>query len=586
MDIQNHAEQYGENLRIVQMREICAGKHRRIDEEENFMRTQQELRMQLRQIDHKGYKAYKVLEGEYDFRTYRLCIDHVQGDPFATPSRVRIVYYNRGCVPQEYLEKKHRRIAVEDALLRRLHKNLRACMDGGRKGSGKSGLVTACRAGQEILERTAMRVGAQEIEARIEVGFPAFGRTIAAGALEEILFELLPTVAERTFRPLAQELREAVELADDQQFIREELKRLELVAFVADGSILPRESGVSQRPMKKAVAFKSPDSLAVTMELPHRGAVRGMGIRCGITVIAGGGFHGKSTLLKALERGVYDHIAGDGREFVITQESAYKLRAEEGRCVHKTDISMFISNLPTKADTTSFSTENASGSTSQSANTVEALECKSSVLLIDEDTSATNFMIRDERMAQLVSDEKEPITPFIRKVRSIYEELGVSTVLVAGSSGDFLTVADTVLQMDCYVTRDVTARAKELCIPLLQEKVQKNTWIKNCVAKKRIEKARVHGWDSLSLDRTEIDLRYMEQIVDESQTAALAYIMQYVLERLADGKKSAAVLADEVSRKLEKEGILSVTPKNYGAGPAAMVRRQEILACLCRYREM
>lgn len=586
MDIQNHAEQYGENLRIVQMREICAGKHRRIDEEENFMRTQQELRMQLRQIDHKGYKAYKVLEGEYDFRTYRLCIDHVQGDPFATPSRVRIVYYNRGCVPQEYLEKKHRRIAVEDALLRRLHKNLRACMDGGRKGSGKSGLVTACRAGQEILERTAMRVGAQEIEARIEVGFPAFGRTIAAGALEEILFELLPTVAERTFRPLAQELREAVELADDQQFIREELKRLELVAFVADGSILPRESGVSQRPMKKAVAFKSPDSLAVTMKLPHRGAVRGMGIRCGITVIAGGGFHGKSTLLKALERGVYDHIAGDGREFVITQESAYKLRAEEGRCVHKTDISMFISNLPTKADTTSFSTENASGSTSQSANTVEALECKSSVLLIDEDTSATNFMIRDERMAQLVSDEKEPITPFIRKVRSIYEELGVSTVLVAGSSGDFLTVADTVLQMDCYVTRDVTARAKELCIPLLQEKVQKNTWIKNCVAKKRIEKARVHGWDSLSLDRTEIDLRYMEQIVDESQTAALAYIMQYVLERLADGKKSAAVLADEVSRKLEKEGILSVTPKNYGAGPAAMVRRQEILACLCRYREL
>lgn len=584
------------------------------------MRTQQELRMQLRQIDHKGYKAYKVLEGEYDFRTYRLCIDHVQGDPFATPSRVRIVYRNRGCVPQEYLEKKHRRIAVEDALLRRLHKNLRACADGGRKGSGKSGLVTACRVGQEILERTAMRVDEQAIEARIEVGFPAFGRTIAAGALEEILFEVLPAVAERTFsaalpkmpgmkmaesdertphtlarvsrpavgtgglRPLAQELQAAVELADDQQFIREELKRLGLVAFVADGSILPRESGVSQYPMKQAVAFKSPESLAVTMELPYRGAVRGMGIRCGITVIAGGGFHGKSTLLKALERGVYNHIAGDGRELVITQESAYKLRAEEGRCVHKTDISMFISNLPTKADTASFSTENASGSTSQSANTVEALESGSSVLLIDEDTSATNFMIRDERMAQLVSDEKEPITPFIRKVRSIYEELGVSTVLVAGSSGDFLTVADTVLQMDCYETRDVTARAKELCVPLSQEKVRRNTWIKKSAARKRIEKVRVHGWDSLSLDRTEIDLRYMEQIVDESQTAALAYIMQYVLERMADGKKSAAVLAEEVSRKIEKEGILSVTPKNYGAGPAARVRTQEILACLCRYR--
>ncbi|MDO4323140.1 MAG: ABC-ATPase domain-containing protein [Lachnospiraceae bacterium] len=574
------------------------------------MKTKQELKNQLRQIDHKGYKAYKVLEGEYDFGTYRLCIDHVQGDPFATPSRVRIVYHNKNIIPVEYLEKKHRRIAVEDTLLRRLHRSLRACADRERKGSGKSGLVTACRAGQEILERTAMHVTPQYMEARIEVGFPAFGRTIAAGALEEILFELLPEVAEKTFsagktaagtrisanqsqRPggrnggqkaLADELRDAVFLADDQQFIREELAQRELVAFVADGSVLPRESGVSQRPMKEAVAFKSPESLAVTMQLPHRGALRGMGIRRGITVIVGGGFHGKSTLLKALERGVYNHIAGDGREFVITEESAFKLRAEEGRCIHETDISMFITNLPTRADTAKFSTENASGSTSQAANAVEALAGGSSVLLIDEDTSATNFMIRDERMARLVSDEKEPITPFIRKVRSLYQDLGISTVLVAGSSGDFLTVADTVLQMDCYVTKDVTERAKQLAVPLTEEPAEKKSWIRKTVARHRVEKVRVHGWDTISLDKTELDLRYLEQIVDESQTAALAYILQYILEKMADGRKTPAYLAEEASRKLEKEGILSVTPKNYGAGAAAMVRKQEILACLCRYR--
>lgn len=549
------------------------------------MKTKQELKNLLRQIDHKGYKAYKVLEGEYDFGTYRLCIDHVQGDPFATPSRVRIVYYNRNIIPAEYLEKKYRRTAVEDALLRRLHRNLRACGDRERKGSGKSGLVTACRTCQEILERTAMRASKDFIEARIEVGFPAFGRTIAAGALEEILFGLLPEAAERVFsKSLAKELQNAVFLADDQQFIREELSRRELVAFVADGSVLPRESGVSQRPMQNAVAFESPESLAVTLQLPHRGALRGMGIRRGITVIVGGGFHGKSTLLKALERGVYNHIAGDGREFVITDESAFKLRAEEGRCIHETDISMFITNLPTRADTTRFSTENASGSTSQAANAVEALASGSNVLLIDEDTSATNFMIRDERMAKLVSDEKEPITPFIRKVRSLYRDLGISTVLVAGSSGDFLTVADTVLQMDCYVTKDVTARAKELAVPLTEEKTEKKVWVKKAAARRRIEKARVHGWDTVSLDKNEIDLRYLEQIVDESQTAALAYILQYVLEKMADGKKTAAYLAEEAARKLEKEGILSMTPRNYGAGAAAMVRRQEILACLCRYR--
>ncbi|MCD7820125.1 MAG: ABC-ATPase domain-containing protein [Lachnospiraceae bacterium] len=616
------------------------------------MRSQAELKRQLREIDHKGYKAYKVLEGEYDFGTYRLAIDHVQGDPFATPSRVRIIYDNRGNIPPEYFKSRHRRIAVEDYLLRRLHKNLSPAHSNAQRaaqgsesgsapssrwesaagrpahydarraaqGSGKSGLVTACRVSQEILERTAMRITADVIEARIEIGFPAYGRTIAAGELSKILFDFLPEAAEKSFRnessvpdrtgessakeslsrqgslrltgrcSMERELKEVAELADDQQYIRDILENLELVAFVADGSILPRESGVSQRPMKNAVAFKSPDSLAVILELPHRGKTRGMGIKKGITLIAGGGFHGKSTLLKALERGVYNHIAGDGRELVITDPSAFKLRAEEGRCIHETDISLFISNLPTRADTTCFSTENASGSTSQAANTVEALAADTRLLLIDEDTSATNFMVRDARMAQLVSDEKEPITPFIRKIRSLYEDLGVSTVLVVGSSGDYLSVADTVLQMDCYVTKDVTVRAKELSCdqpdttPGDNAIVVRSEWLKKKVRAKQIEKPRVHGWDTLSLDRTEIDLRYLEQIVDESQTAALAYLMQYILNHMANGKKTAAVLAKEAADKIEKEGILSVTPRFYGAGAAASVRRQEILACLARYR--
>ena len=551
------------------------------------MRTQTELQTKLREIDHKGYKAYKVLEGEYDFGVYRLCIDHVQGDPFATPSRVRIVYRNQGNIPTAYFESKHRRIAVEDYLLRCLHRALRSGDGRAAKGSGKSGLVTACRVGQEILETTAMHIGKDAIEARIEVGFPAFGRTTAAGELSQILFHQLPDLAQKCFRMeprMKQDLDKVTALADDQQFIREALSEHDLAAFVADGSILPRESGVSQRPLKDAVVFKSPDSLALTLTLPHRGEVRGMGIRRGITVIAGGGFHGKSTLLKALERGVYNHIAGDGRELVITDETAFKLRAEENRCIHETDISMFINNLPMKSDTTRFQTENASGSTSQAANTVEALASGSTVLLIDEDTSATNFMVRDTRMATLVSDEKEPITPFIRKIRSLYQDLGISTILVAGSSGDYLSVADTVLQMDCYETKDVTARAKELAVELIEEKVQKNNWVKKTVRKKQIEKARTHGWDTISLDKNEIDLRYLEQIVGESQTAALAYIMQYVLDRMADGKKTIPQLAEEVSRKLEKEGILALTPRNYGTGPAAYVRRQEILACLARYR--
>ena len=551
------------------------------------MKSSEELRRQLHQIDHKGYKAYKILEGEYEFGAYRLCIDHVQGDPFATPSRVRIVYKNQKNIPEELFKEKYRRIAIEDALLRRLHRNLYSVVKGQRRGSGKSGLVTACRAGQEILERSAMHITSAAVEARIEVGFPAFGRTIAAGELEALLFDVLPEVAERTFRAkqqLLEELKKAAYLADDQYFIRQELPRLGLAAFVADGSILPRESGISQKKMEGAVPFESPESLAVTLQLPRGGTLRGMGIRRGITVIAGGGFHGKSTLLKALERGVYDHIAGDGREYVITDETAFKLRAEEGRSIHGENISMFIDHLPTKADTTDFTTENASGSTSQAANTVEALAAGSIVLLIDEDTSATNFMVRDGRMAQLVSDEKEPITPFIRKIRSLYQDLGVSTILVAGSSGYYLSVADTVLQMDCYRAYDVTEKARALAQELKEEKADAARWLRKPVRKKEIEKIRVHGWDSLSIDKSEIDLRYLEQVVDESQTAALGYIIQYILTKTADGRKTPDALAEELAKKLDTEGILSITPKNYSAGPSAMVRKQEILACLCRYR--
>ena len=514
-------------------------------------------------------------------------LTHVQGDPFATPSRVRIVYKNQKNIPDELFREKHRKTAIEDTLLRRLHRSLGSVVKGQRRGSGKSGMVTTCRAGQEILERSAMHITSTVVEARIEVGFPAFGRTIAAGELETLLFDVLPEVAERTFRAkpqLLEELKKAAYLADDQRFIRQELPRLGLAAFVADGAILPRESGISQKKMEGAVPFESPESLAVTLQLPHGGMLRGMGIRRGITVIAGGGFHGKSTLLKALERGVYNHIAGDGREYVITDETAFKLRAEEGRSIHEENISMFINHLPTKADTADFTTENASGSTSQAANTVEALAAGSTVLLIDEDTSATNFMVRDGRMAQLVSDEKEPITPFIRKIRSLYQDLGVSTILVAGSSGDYLSVADTVLQMDCYRACDVTEKAHALAQELKEEKADAARWLRKPVRKKEIEKIRVHGWDSLSIDKSEIDLRYLEQVADESQTAALGYIIQYILTRAADGKKTPDALAEEIAKKLDAEGILSITPKNYSAGPSAMVRKQEILACLCRYR--
>ena len=334
------------------------------------MQTSTDLKELLARIDRKGYPAYKDTKGTYQFPGYVLSIDHVQGDPFAAPSKLSIhVSGQTAAFPRTLYRMPCQRIALQDELTRRFGRQAEQ-VSFQAKGSGHSGLVSVSRCGQEVLERTACRLDPRsgDLLLRLEVGFPANGRTINARELEKILFDLLPRCVQNAllYRNLdAKRLQTVADLAEDQHYIREALPGLGLCAFVADGSILPRASGVSARPMREGVVFQSPKELAVTLELPHRGKLTGMGIRKGVTLIVGGGYHGKSTLLKALELGVYNHIAGDGREYVITEDGAMKIRAEDGRSVQRTDISMFINHLPNGKDTTRFVTEDASGSTSQ-----------------------------------------------------------------------------------------------------------------------------------------------------------------------------------------------------------------------------
>ena len=389
------------------------------------MKSQNDLQELLHRIDHRGYPAYKDTRGVYVFGQYRLSIDNVQGDPIAAPSKVSVHVSGKAAkFPKELWETAEKRIALQDFLLRRFSREIED-FSFQAKGSGKSGLMTVSRPGQEILERSACEMNPQngDLVLRMEIGFPANGRTINSRELEKILFTFMPKCVEKSLyykAYKAEALQKNANLAEDQIYIREKLKELGLVAFIANGSILPRESGISKKPMKQAVAFESPASMEVTLELPHAGTMKGMGIRQGITLIVGGGYHGKSTLLQAIELGVYNHIAGDGREYVITDDSAMKVRAEDGRSIHNVDISMFINHLPNGKDTVHFQTEDASGSTSQAANIVEAMEAGTKVFLIDEDTSATNFMVRDELMQRVVSRESEPITPFVDRICELY----------------------------------------------------------------------------------------------------------------------------------------------------------------------
>ena len=440
------------------------------------MKSSEELRRLLESIDRRSYPAYKSAQGSYNCSDYVLSIDHVQGDPFAAPSKLSVfIPHQRAGYPASFFDTEYKKRALEDYLVRQFDQEI-GRFNFKAKGSGKSGLIAISHPGPEILTRTACQCSQTGITARFEVGFPANGRTINSGELVKILFDFLPRCVRQVFyyknRP-AKEVSAVIDLAEDQHVIREECRRLGLVSFVADGSILPRESGVSSKPMKGSVPFTSPASLRVTLTLPHRGTVTGMGLKRGITLIVGGGYHGKSTLLKALETGVYDHIAGDGREYVITDETALKLRAEDGRSVRNVDISMFINDLPNKKDTRCFSTEDASGSTSQAAAVIEGMESGARAFLIDEDTSATNFMVRDDLMQKIISRSKEPITPFIERARDLYEKAGISTIMVAGSSGAYFYIADTIIQMDCYVPIDITEKTKAYCAGYGAEPIRK-----------------------------------------------------------------------------------------------------------------
>lgn len=570
------------------------------------MYTAADLQRELRTIHRKGYPAYKGLKGRYQFRGYELSIDHVQGDPFASPSALSVfIPHRQAGFPAEYYAGKHTRIALQDDLTRRFGKQTgRFCYQA--KGSGKSGVISVSSCGQEILERTACEIKKDGILARFFVGFPANGRSINAVELEKILFEYLPKCVEQTFfykNLPAKEIQAVIFLAEDQKSIREELKKRGLLAFVANGSVLPRESGVSDRPMRNSIPFLSPKSLEVTLELPHRGKISGMGIRRGITLIAGGGYHGKSTLLQALERGVYDHISGDGREYVITDDTALKLRAEDGRKISNVDISMFINHLPNGKDTKCFSTLDASGSTSQAANIMEGIEAGSRLLLIDEDTSATNFMVRDELMQRVITRSKEPITPFLERAKDLYEKAGVSTILVVGSCGSYFYIADTILQMDNYRPVDITEQTKQLLKEYKAPKIQApgfeipggirkirlggaSSKRKNYRGTGMVEerlKLKVLSKDAFVLGKETLDLRYVEQLTDREQTTTLGSLLKYAKEQYEGESPDIVSLVKELMTKIETEGLASVSGSSYVPSGMAMPRIQEVFACFNRY---
>ncbi|PKR78221.1 ATPase [Halalkalibacillus sediminis] len=557
------------------------------------------LQQTLQRIDGKSYKAYKDIQGKFQFNGFELHMDYVQGDPFAAPSKLRLVIpKDSQTIDSEWLETKRRRIYIEDYIARMVDRAIFSNKIN-VKGSGKSGSVSIDGPDQEILERAAVNVTSNEVTVCLSIGLPANGRRINGREADKLFFTLLPDILKNSvFKLDTNKLKRAMELADQHGVIREKMREENWIGFIANGSILPRKSGISSRPLDNAVPFESPKENEVSFEIPHRQEpITGMAIKKGITLIVGGGFHGKSTLLNALEEGVYEHVAGDGREYVLTDPTAAKIRAEDGRSISNVNISPFINDLPNGDDTATFTTENASGSTSQAANVVEALEAGAKTLLIDEDTSATNFMIRDERMQQLVAKDKEPITPFVQKVKQLRDDKEISTILVMGGSGDYFDIADDVIMMDRYIPVNRTNEAREIAEaePRKYETMEhdyfgsltKRTVITNSINKilGPKKKAQAKGKGTILIGKEAIDLSLVEQIVDVSQTRMIANVLKYMALKPSSSEWTLEEWLDQIEEEIDQNG-LSFTQKNQKAHPGdiARPRRFEIAAAINRLR--
>lgn len=541
------------------------------------------LTQKLTTIDNQDYASYQSLIGTYDFSLFKLMIDQIPKDPYAPPHtgiyRIELDRTDERIINLN-INSKVQKVATADYLARSFYN---ACEKNskGIRGTGFSGVITINRPEQSVLERSSVVITDKIIEVRCFLGLPGEGRIVTADIANEMLLNELPKIVEASLLKQSveqKELQRYIETAEDADYLRNRLDSLGLIAFIANNSILPRQSGTSDEPMsqKLAIPFMAPESLAIEIDLPNSGRIKGLGISKGVTLIAGGGYHGKSTLLSTLEAGIYNHIPGDGREYSVTNMQTVKVRAYSGRSVVKSDISPFINNLPFGQDTTSFFSENASGSTSQAANIVEAIEVGAKVLLMDEDTCATNFMIRDSKMQQLVNKEDEPITTFIDRVKQLYVEQNISTILVLGGVGEYFNVSDKVIQMINYKPYDVTSKAHQIAnnsiikrqvegddysiniherIPLPKSIVPNNQHGKFTIYAKEVHR--------LNFGKDVIDLTDLEQLVELSQTKALGFAIEYA-KKYMDQQATLREVVEHVMADIEKGGLDVISEKVSG----------------------
>ncbi len=518
-----------------------------------------ELREYLLRINGKPFSRYKGLRGLLiNYGRYSAKLTRIQGDPHAPPSYIEVK------LPKELLKLPNTllsglgALALTDYLARKLHKVLkglrRPC------GSGNSCYLGVPKPSPRILRRSCCELISESLVIRFFIGLPARGRRVLGREAIKLLINDVPKVVSELLkvRNEVDEVLKHYELLKDQRFLREWLYRGGYILFIPNGAILPRESSISEEPKEGATKFKSPLTLKVKVKLPSGKVVEGMAVKEGVTVVTGGGYHGKTTLLEAIQDGIYDHVRGDGREYVVSRKYTVLVKAEDGRLVSNVDISSLIRNLPGGCDTRRFSTLDASGSTSMAASISEVIEAGAEVILLDEDTSATNLLFKDEVMRELIPND--PIRTLSEVVRDLVSKSGASVVVVTSASSSFLPVADTVIRMSNYIPEDLSSEVagKGLGVITKTYELPRKRLFRGI---KGLRRVKVQGMkliiEYLSGSKFELDLKYYPRIVETGQVRLVAHI----IKELSKPPKPMSVreLIKYVNERLSREGFSAFT---------------------------
>ena len=514
-----------------------------------------DLARMLAKLEGKSYSLYRRLRNAtIIYRDFKLKLTKIQGDPHAEPSIVEVLIPNSSHrFSSKFFEEKNI-TPFTDYISRSLHSICKKHSE--RCGSGNSCYIGIPKPGPWILRRSSVEVGENKsLILRFYVGLPARGRRVLGGEAVNIFRKKIPSIVKGIILlgEKDYEIMDHIVNYLDQEYLRSWIKSKGYMFFVGNGSILPRESSISQKPLKNAVKFLSPKTLSVKVKLPSNRVIEGLAISKGVLIITGGGYHGKTTLLKAIQEGIYDHIRGDGRELVVSSEKTVTVKAEDGRIIHHVNISSFIRKLPSGELTVDFSNLNASGSTSMAASIIEALEAGVELILFDEDASATNLLYKDEAMAKIISEE--PIVPLVNQLRSTVKKTCAGIVGVISASSIPLYVADCIILMEKYVPYDITEYVKKnLCSKRLATLDFKLPQPRVFAGIREFRKAKARGFKITITysngEKFELNIKDNPRIVEKGQVKTIAYVINYLCKRQI--KKSVPELVEYINNVLSK----------------------------------